>query len=120
MAAPKLVYSMLTIVACIIIGRSSTNGAPWCTISDFVSPSMLQPQLEYACNHGANCSAIQPGASCYFPNDIYNHAAYAFNSYYVHVGRALGSCYFGGTAKITSVDPSYGSCKYEFSVSPER
>ncbi|KAF1867866.1 hypothetical protein Lal_00012762 [Lupinus albus] len=106
MAAPKLVCSVLTIVACIIIGCSSVDGTTWCIITNSASPSMLQPHLDYACGHGADCSALQPGGSCYIPNDIYNHASYAFNSYYINMGRAPGSCYFGGTAQIISTDPS--------------
>ncbi|KAE9589827.1 hypothetical protein Lal_00021558 [Lupinus albus] len=59
--------------------------------------------LDYACGHGADCGAIQPAGICFNPNNIYNHASYAFDSYYVRMGRAFGSCYFGGTADIAVV-----------------
>ncbi|OIW21506.1 hypothetical protein TanjilG_05176 [Lupinus angustifolius] len=106
MDAPKLVYSVLTIVACSIIFRSSIVGAIWCVARIDVIASALEPQLDYACGHGADCSGIQPGGICFYPNNIYNHASYAFNSYYVRMGGAPGSCYFGGTATIAFTYPS--------------
>ncbi|XP_019431210.1 PREDICTED: PLASMODESMATA CALLOSE-BINDING PROTEIN 2-like isoform X2 [Lupinus angustifolius] len=116
MAAPKQFYSVLTIVACIIIWRSSIVGATWCVARNNAIASALQPQLDYACGHGADCSGIQPGGICFNPNNIYNHASYAFDSYYVRMGRAPGSCYFGGTAVIAVTDPSYGRCRYPSSL----
>ncbi|CAL0321231.1 unnamed protein product [Lupinus luteus] len=87
MASPKLVYSVLTIVAWIIIGSNSIVGATWCVARNNAIASALQPQLDYACGHGADCREIQPGGICFNPNNIYNHASYAFDSYYVRMGK---------------------------------
>ncbi|XP_057422055.1 PLASMODESMATA CALLOSE-BINDING PROTEIN 3-like [Lotus japonicus] len=86
--------------------------ATWCVAKNTASPDELQVGLDYACGHGADCSAIQPGGSCYEPNTVQNHASYAFNSYYQHMHQAPDSCDFSGTATIATTDPSFGQCVY--------
>lgn len=84
----------------------ASSGASWCVSSQSVSQTALQVALDYACGYGgADCSAIQPGGSCYNPNSIRDHASYAFNSYY-QKNPVPNSCNFGGTAVITSTNPS--------------
>ncbi|MED6144113.1 hypothetical protein PIB30_012471 [Stylosanthes scabra] len=71
----------------------------------------LQAALDWACGPGrANCSDIQPGESCYQPNNVKSHASYAFDSYFQKEGKAPGTCDFKGVAMITTTDPSHGSC----------
>lgn len=83
-----------------------SSGGSWCIASQSVSQTALQVAIDYACGYGgADCSAIQPGQSCYNPNTIHDHASYAFNSYY-QKNPVPNSCNFGGTAVITSTDPS--------------
>uniref|UniRef100_A0A7C8ZF05 X8 domain-containing protein n=1 Tax=Opuntia streptacantha TaxID=393608 RepID=A0A7C8ZF05_OPUST len=82
-------------------------GASWCVASQTAFRPALQAALDYACAHGADCSAIQPGGRCYYPNTLNAHASYAFNSYY-QKSPIPNSCNFGGTALITSS----GTCLY--------
>ncbi|XP_038887352.1 major pollen allergen Ole e 10-like isoform X2 [Benincasa hispida] len=94
--------------------RSSppSSGASWCIASQSASQKALQIALDYACGYGGtDCSAIQAGQSCYNPNTIHDHASYAFNSYY-QKNPVPNSCNFGGTAVITSTDPSTMACQY--------
>ncbi|KAK7300145.1 hypothetical protein RJT34_10981 [Clitoria ternatea] len=90
----------------------SSSGASWCISSPTASQIALQVALDYACGYGgADCSAIQPGGSCYNPNSIRDHASYAFNKYY-QKNPVPNSCNFGGTAVIISTNPSTGTCQY--------
>lgn len=85
---------------------ASSSGGQWCVASQGASDTALQVALDYACGYGgADCSAIQSGASCYNPNTVRDHASYAFNDYY-QKNPAPTSCVFGGTATLTSNDPS--------------
>lgn len=87
------------------------TGGSWCVASQTAFRPALQAALDYACGHGADCFAIQPGGRCYYPNTLNAHASYAFNSYY-QKSPIPNSCNFGGTALITSTDPSSGTCLY--------
>ncbi|KAG0489215.1 hypothetical protein HPP92_008026 [Vanilla planifolia] len=90
----------------------SSSGQSWCIASQTASQTALQVALDYACGYGgADCSAIQPGASCYNPDTVHDHASYAFNSYYQKNPTPTG-CDFGGTAIITNIDPSTSMCQY--------
>ncbi|KAI8551085.1 hypothetical protein RHMOL_Rhmol06G0157500 [Rhododendron molle] len=91
----------------------ASSGGSWCVASQSASQTALQVALDYACGYGgADCSAIQSGGGCYQPNTIRDHASYAFNSYY-QKNPVPNSCNFGGTAVITSTDPSNGTCQYQ-------
>ncbi|XP_052148823.1 PLASMODESMATA CALLOSE-BINDING PROTEIN 3-like isoform X1 [Oryza glaberrima] len=95
-------------------GGGGGGGGSWCVASQSASPTALQVALDYACGYGADCSAIQPGGSCFNPDTVHDHASYAFNSYY-QKNPVATSCDFGGTATITNTDPSSGSCQYSAS-----
>ncbi|CAO2836824.1 unnamed protein product [Amaranthus hypochondriacus] len=73
----------------------------------------LRKGLNWACGDGhANCSAIQEGQPCYYPDTVENHASYAYNDYYQRMHSVGGTCDFDGTAVTTTADPSYGSCGF--------
>ncbi|OEL16787.1 hypothetical protein BAE44_0022194 [Dichanthelium oligosanthes] len=95
-------------------GGGGGGGGTWCVASQSANPTALQVALDYACGYGADCSAIQPGGSCFNPDTMHDHASYAFNSYY-QKNPVPTSCDFGGTATITNTDPSSGSCQYSAS-----
>ncbi|KAH9625636.1 hypothetical protein KSS87_006955 [Heliosperma pusillum] len=86
---------------------NDTTNQTYCIAMDGMDKKTLQTALDWACGPGrANCSEIQPGEPCFQPNNVQNHASYAFNSYYQMEGRASGSCDFKGVAMITTSDPS--------------
>ncbi|XP_068304328.1 glucan endo-1,3-beta-glucosidase 1-like [Pyrus communis] len=84
----------------------ASTGSSWCVASQSASQMALQVALDYACGYGGtDCSEIQPGRSCYNPSNVRDHASFAFNNYY-QKNPVPNSCNFGGTAVITSTDPS--------------
>lgn len=88
------------------ITSPATSGASWCVATQSAPQKELQVALDYACGYGGvDCSVIQPTGSCYNPSTIRDHASYAFNAYY-QKNPVPNSCNFGGTAMITSTDPS--------------
>ncbi|KAK7304716.1 hypothetical protein VNO77_42603 [Canavalia gladiata] len=96
---------------------TTSSGGQWCVASQSAAENTLKVALDYACGYGADCSAIQPGATCYNPNTLKDHASYAFNDYY-QKNPAPTSCAFGGTATLTNKDPSNGNCHYTSSKTP--
>ena len=87
-------------------GGGGGGGGSWCVASPSASATALQVALDYACGQGgADCSPIQQGGSCFSPDTVRDHASYAFNSYY-QKNPVQTSCDFGGTAVLTSTNPS--------------
>ncbi|XP_059638266.1 glucan endo-1,3-beta-glucosidase 13 [Cornus florida] len=92
---------------------TSSNGTAWCIASATVSEADLQNALDWACGPGnVDCSAIQPSQPCFEPDNLVNHASFAFNSYYQQNGATDVACSFGGTGVKTNKNPSYDSCLY--------
>ncbi|KAI7729191.1 hypothetical protein M8C21_025865 [Ambrosia artemisiifolia] len=96
-----------------LVGPTGNLSGGFCVARKGADAASLQGGLNWACGPGqANCTAIQSGQPCYLPNMVQNHASYAYNDYYQRKRRVGGTCDFGGTAVITNVNPSYGSCIY--------
>ncbi|XP_051139779.1 glucan endo-1,3-beta-glucosidase 7-like [Andrographis paniculata] len=92
-----------------------TNGlARWCVPKTTgVSDSQLQANLDYACGQpGVDCTAIQPGGSCFEPVTVRSHATYAMNQLYQKSEKKPWNCDFSQSATITSTNPSYDKCSY--------
>ncbi|KAJ7563218.1 hypothetical protein O6H91_03G101300 [Diphasiastrum complanatum] len=83
----------------------------WCVAKPGTDRSLLAGAITYACGV-ADCSAIQSGGSCFYPNELVSHASYAFNSYYQRHGRNYWNCDFQNNAIVTFTNPSYGGCIY--------
>ncbi|XP_061346518.1 uncharacterized protein LOC133292162 [Gastrolobium bilobum] len=86
--------------------------ALWCVAKPTVPDPIIQEAMDYACGSGADCKSIQPYGSCFQPNTLLAHASYAFNSYWQNTKIGGGTCDFGGTAMLVTVDPSYDECNF--------
>ncbi|KAH7577013.1 hypothetical protein ACOSP7_002268 [Xanthoceras sorbifolium] len=90
----------------------------WCVAKNNAEDKPLQEALDWACGAGgADCRPIQQGGPCYDPTDIQRMASYAFNDYFLKHGVTDDSCNFDNTAAVTSLNPSYGRCKFPASAS---
>ncbi|KAK4372880.1 hypothetical protein RND71_008264 [Anisodus tanguticus] len=90
------------------------ENAMWCVAKPTVPADLIQQALDYACGSGAGCDAIQPNGACYQPVTLLSHASYAFNSYWQKREHGGGTCDFGGTAMLVTVDPSYDQCHFTY------
>ncbi|KAK3220926.1 hypothetical protein Dsin_014896 [Dipteronia sinensis] len=84
----------------------------WCVAKPSVPDPIIQEAMNYACGSGADCDTIQSSGPCFEPNTVYAHASYAFNSYWQRTKVAGGTCSFGGTAMLVTVDPSHNGCHF--------
>ncbi|KQJ85345.1 glucan endo-1,3-beta-glucosidase [Brachypodium distachyon] len=89
----------------------------WCVPKPAADVVALQDNIDFACGQGGggvgvDCGEIRPGGSCYEPDTVEGHAAYAMNLYFRSSGGHEFDCEFGHTGAITTVDPSFGSCKF--------
>ncbi|KAG4191284.1 hypothetical protein ERO13_A07G084300v2 [Gossypium hirsutum] len=91
---------------------SRSGGGVWCVAKPTVPDSTIQAAMDYACGSGGNCKAIQPNEPCFQPNTLISHASFAFNSYWLNTKGNGGTCDFGGTAMLVTVDPSFNKCKF--------
>ncbi|KAG0496191.1 hypothetical protein HPP92_000882 [Vanilla planifolia] len=105
-------------VLILIMLTSGSDGAfadrQWCIADEQTPDNVLQNALDWACGPGgADCRMIQPNKPCYLPNNMRNHASYAFNSYWQKFKNKGGSCYFNGASMVTNLNPSHGPCSFE-------
>ncbi|XP_042479759.1 glucan endo-1,3-beta-glucosidase 1-like isoform X2 [Macadamia integrifolia] len=110
---PSILLALLFLM--VILHQSDGQFQEWCIADEQTPDIKLQKAIDWACGKGgADCSQIQPNQPCYLPNTLKDHASYAFNSYYQKFKHEGGNCYFKGAAMITQLDPSHGSCHFEF------
>ncbi|XP_012075168.1 glucan endo-1,3-beta-glucosidase isoform X1 [Jatropha curcas] len=96
--------------------RSSAPAGPpgkrWCLPKTGADVEALQRNIDYVCGMGVDCGPIKSGGECFMPNTVRAHAAFAMNAYYQAMGKNDYDCDFEQTGAISSLDPSYGNCKY--------
>lgn len=86
--------------------QRAPEGKRWCVPKTRADIEALQRNIDYVCGMGFNCEAIQEGGSCFLPNTVRAHAAYAMNVYYQAMGRHDYACDFIQTGAVTDLDPS--------------
>ncbi|CAA7062098.1 unnamed protein product [Microthlaspi erraticum] len=90
------------------------TSAYWCVAKPSVPDPIIQEAMNFACGSGADCHSIQPNGPCFKPNTLWAHASFAFNSYWQRTKSAGGSCTFGGTGMLVTIDPSFNGCHFDF------
>uniref|UniRef100_A0ACD5UF22 Uncharacterized protein n=1 Tax=Avena sativa TaxID=4498 RepID=A0ACD5UF22_AVESA len=92
---------------------ADSGGRRWCVPTPAADAAVLQENIDFACGQGGiDCGAIRPGGSCYEPDTLQAHAAYAMNLYFRSNGEHAFDCEFGHTGVVTSADPSFGGCNF--------
>ncbi|KAL0542510.1 hypothetical protein IC582_022624 [Cucumis melo] len=84
----------------------------WCVPKTEASVEALQRNIDYVCGLGLDCGPIQENGPCYAPNTVRGHAAYVMNAYFQATEGKEFDCDFDQTGALTTVDPSYGKCRY--------
>ncbi|CAI8584327.1 unnamed protein product [Vicia faba] len=92
--------------------KAAPQAALWCVAKASVPDPIIEEAMNYACWSGADCTSIQPNGPCFQPDSVFAHASYAFNSYWQRTKASGGTCEFGGTAVLVSVDPSFDGCHF--------
>ncbi|XVF71093.1 hypothetical protein PTKIN_Ptkin12aG0007400 [Pterospermum kingtungense] len=95
--------------------KGSKSGV-WCVAKPTVPDSIIQAAMDYACGSGADCKSIQPNGACFQPNTMIAHASFAFNNYWQNTKGTGGTCDFGGTAMLVTVDPSFDKCQFSYNA----
>lgn len=77
----------------------------WCIANPSSTNAELIADLDYACSQ-VDCSLIQQGSICFYPNTYFHHASFAMNLYYQNMGRHKLDCDFRNSSLISLSDPS--------------
>lgn len=92
---------------------ADSGGRRWCVPAPAADAAVLQENIDFVCGQGGiDCSAIRLGGSCYEPDTLQAHAAYAMNLYFRSNGDHEFDCEFGHTGVVTTADPSFGGCNF--------
>ncbi|KAG9447529.1 hypothetical protein H6P81_013657 [Aristolochia fimbriata] len=85
----------------------------WCVAKPSSDDSVLLGNINWACSQ-VDCTVIQKGCNCFYPNSLINHASVVMNLYYQTRGRNPWNCDFKSSALVVVTDPSYGNCIYPY------
>ncbi|XP_073110454.1 major pollen allergen Ole e 10 isoform X1 [Elaeis guineensis] len=77
----------------------------WCVAKPSSDDATLLANINYACSQ-VDCSIIQRGCPCFFPDNLISHASIAMNLYYQCRGRNNWNCHFKNSGLVTTTDPS--------------
>ncbi|URE10593.1 X8 domain [Musa troglodytarum] len=83
----------------------------WCVAKPSSDDATLLENIDYVCSQ-VDCSVLQRGFPCFYPDNLMSHASIAMNLYYQSRGRNPWNCFFNNSALVATTDPSYGSCAY--------
>lgn len=89
--------------------RSPVRGSSekrWCVTKSGAETVALQRNIDYVCGLGLDCRPIKKDGSCFLPNTVEAHSAYAMNLFYQTMGKHEFDCDFDKTGEITAMDPS--------------
>ncbi|XP_008784392.2 major pollen allergen Ole e 10-like [Phoenix dactylifera] len=84
----------------------------WCVAKPSSDDATLLANINYACSQ-VDCSILQRGCPCFYPDNLMSHASIAMNLYYQCRGRNNWNCHFKNSGLVTTTDPSFGSCAYD-------
>ncbi|KAF7831108.1 glucan endo-1,3-beta-glucosidase 2 [Senna tora] len=89
-----------------VLANDTTNQT-FCIVKDGADGKMVQAALDWACGPGkVDCSILLQGQDCYEPDNVMAHANFAFDAYYVKMGKSPEACDFNGVATVSTSDPS--------------
>ncbi|KAJ4749389.1 Carbohydrate-binding X8 domain superfamily protein [Rhynchospora pubera] len=91
----------------------SQSEKTWCVAKPSTDEVALVDNISYACSI-VDCTILQEGHSCFYPNNNISHASIAMNLYFQSRGRNNWNCDFKNSGLIVSTDPSFGGCIYPF------
>nr|XP_010907849.1 major pollen allergen Ole e 10-like [Elaeis guineensis] len=107
-----LLLSVISGITSVIAQAQLLSQKTWCVAKPSTIELALKDNIQFACNN-INCSPIQIGGVCFYPDTTISHASVVMNIYYQANGRNYWNCDFGGSGMISFGDPSYGNCKYD-------
>ncbi|XP_065014775.1 major pollen allergen Ole e 10-like isoform X1 [Musa acuminata AAA Group] len=105
--------SLLILSSALIFPTLASGGATkvvqgqktWCVAKPSADEATLAANLNFACSQ-VDCSVLQWGWTCFYPDTLVSHASIAMNLYYQSKGKNYWNCYFKGSALIVTTDPS--------------
>ena len=77
----------------------------WCVAKPSTEEATLLGNINYACSQ-VDCSVLQKGCPCFYPDTLISHASIAMNLYYQAKGRNYWNCNFKNSALIVTTNPS--------------